>query len=517
MVAELVRRARRRFLANEILAQFAWALSAGFGAVILLLLLGTEILSWHWLVLLPAGTFGLGLYRTWRRLPTLYGVAQLVDRRLGLADTLSTALHFSSGEPGMPVSEEICLAQQAQAERLAAAAVVEQAVPLRMPRAVYATLLLGCVASSLFALRYGLDRRLDLRPPLARVVMDAMGLGPRTREMALAKKKLPPEHRSPLQDAVGVSVPDGQQKTPDALDAAPDSALDTVGDPDADNSKAVQTPGNAKSKAETPGSQQMEDSSEQEAAENSPGNAGEKPGDGQQGPGKGKNPGESPSGAQSSAAMGDNSSLLNKFRDAMANLMSRMRPPQGNGSQQASGKQAQQGKGQQANGGQGGKDGQQPGAQQQGDAQDGQDTKDAQAAQNAQGKGAGQSADEQTSKQPGSGIGRQDGSKDVKLAEQQAAMGKISEIIGKRSANVSGEVTVEVQSSNQQLKTPYAQKSVHHAESGGEINRDEVPVVLQPYVQQYFEQVRKTAPASGDAGSRTRPDTRSPDSEKGVN
>src|SRR5579885_2309078 len=177
MVAELVRRARRRFLANEILAQFAWALSAGFGAVILLLLLGTEILSWHWLVLLPAGTFGLGLYRTWRRLPTLYGVAQLVDRRLGLADTLSTALHFSSGEPGMPVSEEICLAQQAQAERLAAAAVVEQAVPLRMPRAVYATLLLGCVASSLFALRYGLDRRLDLRPPLARVVMDAMGLG----------------------------------------------------------------------------------------------------------------------------------------------------------------------------------------------------------------------------------------------------------------------------------------------------------------------------------------------------
>ena len=70
-------------------------------------------------------------------------------------------------------------------------------------------------------------------------------------------------------------------------------------------------------------------------------------------------------------------------------------------------------------------------------------------------------------------------------------MGKISEIIGKRSANVTGDVTVEVQSGNQQLRTAYTQNSAQHADSGGEINRDEVPVVFQPYVQQYFEQVRR--------------------------
>src|SRR5262249_8248385 len=128
--------------------------------------------------------------------------------------------------------------------------------------------------------------------------------------------------------------------------------------------------------------------------------------------------------------------------------------------------------------------------------QDGQASQDSQSAQDAQGKGAGQSAEEQASKQPGSGIGRQDGSKDVKLAEQLAAMGKISEIIGKRSASVSGEVTVEVQSSTQQIRTQYAQKPARHTEAGGEINRDEIPLGLQPYVQQYFEQVRKTAPAS---------------------
>ena len=75
-------------------------------------------------------------------------------------------------------------------------------------------------------------------------------------------------------------------------------------------------------------------------------------------------------------------------------------------------------------------------------------------------------------------------------------MGKISEILGKRSATISGEATVEVQTTNQQLHTPYAQKGAQHTQGGAEISRDEVPVALQPYVQQYFEQVRKqSAPA----------------------
>ena len=77
-------------------------------------------------------------------------------------------------------------------------------------------------------------------------------------------------------------------------------------------------------------------------------------------------------------------------------------------------------------------------------------------------------------------------------------MGKISEIIGKRSANVTGEVTIEVNSSKQQLRTQYSDSAAIHKEAGGEINRDEVPAAFQQYVQQYFEQVRKqAAPAKG--------------------
>jgi hypothetical protein len=50
---------------------------------------------------------------------------------------------------------------------------------------------------------------------------------------------------------------------------------------------------------------------------------------------------------------------------------------------------------------------------------------------------------------------------------------------------------VEVQNSTQQLKTGWVQQRADHANAGGEINRDEVPVEFQTYVQQYFEQVRK--------------------------
>ncbi len=70
-------------------------------------------------------------------------------------------------------------------------------------------------------------------------------------------------------------------------------------------------------------------------------------------------------------------------------------------------------------------------------------------------------------------------------------MGKISEIIGKRSASVTGEITVEVPSSQQRLQTPYTQSNATHADAGGEISRDEVPEIFQQYVRQYFEQIRK--------------------------
>jgi hypothetical protein len=183
------------------------------------------------------------------------------------------------------------------------------------------------------------------------------------------------------------------------------------------------------------------------------------------------------------------------MKDAMQNLLSRMKPPQNQGQQQQAmdqnGRQ-QSGKSQQGDKQQSSKDGQKGQGAQQGEMQDGQQGETAENAPEQQGKGSGKN-DSQT-KQPGSGIGNQDGDKNIKQAAQLAAMGKISEIIGKRSANVTGEATVEVENTNQQLRTTYMPRSAQHSQSGAEISRDEIPVALQPYVEQYFEQVRKQAP-----------------------
>ena len=93
-------------------------------------------------------------------------------------------------------------------------------------------------------------------------------------------------------------------------------------------------------------------------------------------------------------------------------------------------------------------------AQSQADGQDGQPDSDGQSGQQAQGK-LNSKADTKPG-QGGSGIGSQDGSKEIKAAEQLKAMGKISEIIGQRAATVSGETSVEVESGSQKLRTAYS-------------------------------------------------------------
>ena len=501
MVFETVRRARRRVLANEVVRQGAYSFSAALGSLILLLLLGTQILNWPWLIALPAATLAVGIYATWRRMPSPYEVAQHVDRRLDLSDSLSTALFFAvpSGRGG---SEDVRRAQRSQAERLAAGLDLRRAIPIRAPRALYGTALLGLIASSLFALRYGLDHQLDLRPPLARVVQETLGIG--ERPQAARARKPAPSRPPDRPEEPGFSLDEARQKGPGELDGAPDSALDTVEVPDVDNSRTGSK--NADKSKQARSERAEAGPGENEEPEGVSANSGnQQSADGRQGPGSGRQ--DQGGEKQASGSPGENSSLLGKVRDAMSSLLSRMRQqPGATGSQQQPSAQGgSQAQNQSGNSRDNGTQGQQAGNGQPSDAQDGQPGDANQNAQSSQSRSTGQGGQEPSTKQPGSGIGRQDGSKDVKLAEQLAAMGKISEIIGKRSANVSGEVTVEVQNSNQQLRTPYAQRDVHHADAGGEISRDEVPVALQAYVQQYFEQVRKLAP--GPHGAPQRPDT----------
>jgi hypothetical protein len=489
-VGDLVRRARRRILGNQLFTQGVNATSAALAAFILLLLFGTQTLSWPVTLAIPFAAAALGIYRVKRHLPSRYAVAQLVDRRLGLADNLSTALFFSEVDSGARVAPDIRRAQFEEASRIAQSVDVRCAVPYTMPRAVYLLAGLAVVAGSLFALRYGLSRRLDLKQPLANFLPESLTGGKLVRQAGDARRN----HKQ------GPETPD---------DGTAPANQDQPNPGQQDQNQEIQTPGDAQSEAlakmdaksfkipkpDEQGDNEMASDDADSQGEGASGKDGEDSPNGQ-GDSKGGQSDKQPNGEKQDAkSPSESSSLMSKLKDAFQNLMSKAKSQQNQQGSQQQGKDQKSAQGKSPGSKQqNGKDGQPQKGSQQGDAQEGEDGQEAKNSENAQqGKGQGKSDSQQASKQPGSGIGSQDGDKAIRDAEQLAAMGKISEILGKRSANISGEATVEVQTTNQQLRTPYAQKGAAHTQGGAEISRDEVPVALQPYVQQYFEQMRKQA------------------------
>jgi hypothetical protein len=483
----LLYRARRRHITHAVLDQAAIAICAAVGGLLLLLVLGTQILNWYWLVAFFGASLAFGLYRLRKRLPGLYVIAQQLDRRLALHDSISTAWYFRDH----PATDAILRQQRAAAE-LAASANLEQALPLSVPRSCYALSALVVVAVSLFAMRYLVMHTLDLSRPMARLdfgVFDPPVKDAQQRRSAI-QERLQEQFRQ-----MGLNMdPVDDQVDPGDLPMQPNSVAAT---PDG------RVPLDAREKGNQNGDKADKDGSPTEGNEegkNAPGGEGK---DGlpdgmeglslnaksqpQQQPGQKNVPGKG----------GDSSSLLDKMRDAMANLMAKLKlPSPGNDGQQQSDPNgaAPAGAQQQASAQKGaqGQNKQQGEAGKQGNPSGEQESAEGDQSQ----AGAGKSA-ERGSSQPGgqdskSGVGKSDGDKSTREAEQLAAMGKISEIIGKRASQVSGEMTVEVPSGRQQLKTSYTRRRSLHGDTGGEIGREEIPLMLQPYVQRYFDEIRKT-------------------------
>ncbi len=505
MIEALIRRARRRYIGNEFLGQGTYAASAGMAGVILLLIAGTQILDWPFLVAITAGTLAFGAFRILRRIPSSYEVAQLVDRRLSLADTLSTALFFS--EPGArEASPTMRDRQREQAEHAAETADLERALPFAIPRAVYLLAALGLVASGLLALRYGFTRTLDLRAPLTRIILDNFGA---TQQEDAALHNPPHKAKPDEPKPIGLTLPEGDPNNPQPIDPAPDSALDTIGIPDAVNDPLQKNQSQSTVKTESSGSEKGE--GELGDSEGADASSADSQAEGAQSAKNGEQANAPNTGKPEASNPDANSSLMSKLRDAMSNLLSKMHQQSGSGSQ----RQANQGQntqrpgtqhaGQRQNGAPG--EGRQNSGEESADAESQQAGAEGKDGKNSQAQAGGHTADQKGANQPGSGIGRQDGNKDTKLAEQVAAMGKISEIIGKRSASVTGEISVEVPSSQQKLQTPYTQSNATHTDAGGEISRDEVPEILQQYVQQYFEQVRKQPMRKPETAARSKAQT----------
>ena len=471
---ELIARARRRAVCNLLLAQAAIALSTAIGGVLALLVVGTQILDWPWVVFLFLGGLSFGTIRTLRRLPSCYETAQRVDHVLSLKDTISTAFFFRHLAPVTRASGDVVKAQERRAEEIARGIEPGSAVPLAAPRALYATGLLVVAAAGLFGLRYLLTSSLDLRPPIVQAaVFDVFRSVPRD---TASLGKLPRRAARPgTVDLPGATLEDAKGRQTAAASQGDDSSSPLY--ERGQNAPGLPQP----EEISVPGAEGSEDSAgdSTSALDPSPSQSG-----------------DGPSKAQS-ASKSENSSLMNKLRDAMADLLARlkMQPPNGEARTSSDTQeglragQKKQGPGQKGD----------PGGEKQqaaGSSGEEADRNGEGNSQGARGKSGDRAAGQRGSGEERSGMGKEEGSKELRDAEQLAAMGKISEIIGKRAANMTGEAMVEVRSSREQsLKTPYAAREATHSEVGGEIHRDEIPLIFQSYVERYFEQVRKAPPA----------------------
>jgi hypothetical protein len=202
---EAVRRARRRLVLNDALSEGANAASFCLFLAILVLIAGSEVIDWRIAAVVAIAGAAFAFRRAWRRVPTHYRTAQIVDRRMGLADTLSSATYVRTSQGGPQLFREAVLDH---AERVAASTDVRRAVPYRAPRGAYATMALFLIASSLFAWRYASAGQLALRKPIAR-------LGgfhrPAGEPVAEAKAQRPEPPRDPVRKSDSIN----ENRTPE--------------------------------------------------------------------------------------------------------------------------------------------------------------------------------------------------------------------------------------------------------------------------------------------------------------
>ena len=103
---------------------------------------------------------------------------------------------------------------------------------------------------------------------------------------------------------------------------------------------------------------------------------------------------------------------------------------------------------------------------------------------------------EDSNEQPGSGenasaAGSNEGSKELADAERMQVMGELEELFMERAENMTGEVTVETRFAEQSAAVPFNNRTTSHADRGGDVSRDEIPVEYRAYIQNYFEVLRK--------------------------
>jgi hypothetical protein len=454
--------------------------------LVLMLLVGTQVLDWGWMLLLAVLGLGIAGYQVRQRLLGHYRVAQILDGRLQLADSLSTAWYLR--KQANAGDNLIAQYQLHGAETAAQQVNVADAFPFTGRRLWAIVGGIALVAASLFSLRYFVTNSLSLRHSLIPLQLS---------EVFERHDKDSEEARRQRDEAKDADEPRNQKNAPKAegqKDAKDPQRAQQPPMPQGSTPGAGPNPNEPAEMRET--SQSPEDQLKQRgdgAAGTAESKNGEKQGD------EGEKQEASQKGSKEDDANNPKSSngLIDKMKEALSSLAAKMRP-----SSQGKQKSNEQKSGEEKNGDQQSSSNQQGSPEQNASAsQDsseqqqsaqGQQGQTQEKSKAGQGKAADQSADNKKADSH-SGIGSQDGDKSNKDADQLKAMGKLAEIIGKRSASATGEVMVENPSGKQRLQTDYSQRVGQHSDLGGEINRDEVPLADQQYVREYMSEVRRQA------------------------
>ncbi len=483
-----VGRSRSRVLGQFALREAVWALTIAALGPTLLLALGRHWFPAPGLILFLVAGVAFGAWQLRRRAPSLYTVSRALDLRLATQDQISTAVHYlDSGDP-------VAAVQRRAAVRLAEDSRPETLFPLTAPRSLYALAAVLLIASGLWAIRQILEKPPLLEHSVPGLIARALRGEDRpspnqpaevleARQAARNKQGAQPYENQDLQGQ--------QQPDPTATAAAGNAAADRPDEagklenvPGAEGFSTGDDPGDPMASDLDDPIQSYEDMLDRDA-KSGLSKADSKEGrDGEGNASDGK------------AASQEASSLLNKLREAMNNMLARMqqKAPGSSGRQQAQGSPSNQGAEQQEGRGEGKGAGQpQPGQQAgEGEGAEGEATEGA--SQSAAAKTAGKSGEGGPKGNAGDGAGSQEGDKKIQDALQEEALGKLSELYGRRGANVSGDFTVEAQAGKQTLRTPQSARSARHTNLGGDISRDEIPPAYQDYVKEYFNKLRANQP-----------------------
>lgn len=477
---DVIERGRRRLLRNAIAVASARAACAGLGSFVLLLVLGADIVDWRWLTIFPTLTFAAGALLAWRRCPNGYKTAQHIDARLHLADTLSTAVFYWPAHLSVRCDEKMRCSQREYAGRMASAVNLRAAFPLQIPRPVLSCLTaLMLLAVGLGIVRHHLEHSLDLRRPLAPCVQEWArsfeSMFSRAERYRLASTQ-------DKNDALGEKA-DGRPQESSGDDSSSSASED----------RDTADPGEALAqKGEKPASGSGSEGQENQTADR-------RQQDSEEPAGSGDEAGSQPRDAQSSNGAdnqpGTSSGLLGKLSNSLANLTSALKSKLAGAADRKGiqgaghGTSSEIAKAANANAG---AQGDTPEAKA-GDAGAAGDSSPTDSGGDAM---SGRSANPE--QRGGNGAGSDDGSKQLQLAKQLEAMGKISVILGKRSQGVSGDVSVEVTSGRSELRTPYELRHAAHGSVEASAERDRIPIEFESYVQQYFRELRQARRRSAE-------------------